>query len=108
MSDVASVAYEATHHTMTVDMDEHCKGDVAEWEKHALGKAFTWEQGTYKIVDVWTSEERIEGMRTTKRMFKIQYADSESYGQLSVEDHRTNVRAGIHTPAPQEDVSHLD
>lgn len=92
---------------MTIDMDNHCKDDVLLWEEHATGRAYTWEYGTFKVLEARTSTERIEGTHTKKRVFKIQYADSENYASVSVEDHRTQVSAGIIDPADPATVSHL-
>lgn len=80
----------------------------ADWEEHALGRAYTWTHGTFKIVSARTSTTKTEGCRTKSRVFKIQYAESESYGTLPVSRHRTLVKAGNIEPAPAETVSHLD
>lgn len=103
-------AQRSNHHTqpMTVDMDAHCKDEVAEWENHAVGRAYTWDHGTFKVIEARTSTDRVEGQRMKSRTLKIQYADSESYGSIAVDQHRTLVKTGNIEPAPQSEVSHLD
>lgn len=93
---------------MTVDMDTHLRDEIVEWEHHAIGRAYTWQHGTFKIIDARTDTDRIEGTRTKMRVFKIQYADSESYASIGVNQHRTLVNAGNIEPAPTNEVSHLD
>lgn len=93
---------------MTVDMDTHCKDEVEEWEEHAVGRAYTWPHGTFKVLQAQTTTDTVEGTRIQSRTFTIQYADSESYGNIAVEQHRTLVAAGEIEPAPSDTVSHLD
>jgi len=93
---------------MPTNMDKHEEKRVAEWEQHAVGRAYTWEHGPFKVIEARTETNSVEGSRMKFRTFKIQYAESESYGSIRVSQHRTLVQSGNMEPADPTEVAHLD